>query len=263
MPDGIPFDADQAAQALIAARRARRVLGSLPPEVAPHRLADGIAAQLAVARLCGAYPPAGFKIGATARRMQDYLGLPGPAAGFMAEAGLHGSGSTLSVAPFLLPGVECELAVILAQDIAPGPCSAAQAAAAVDELMAGIEIVENRYGPLDALGTPTLVGDQVYHAAAILGAPYPGWRDLDLCALAGTLRIDGEQRGAGRGSDLLGDPMAALAWLAASEEAAAFGGLRAGQVIMLGSVTPPIWLDGPAQIEVSFPPLPTVVLHLV
>ncbi len=258
-----PFDAGQTAQALIANRRARRVLNLLPPDVAPRQLADGIAAQLAVARLSGAQPPVGFKIGATARGMQDYLGLPGPAAGFMTEAGLHGSGSTLSFAPFLHPGVECELAVVLAHDLAPGPCSAARAAAAVGELMAGIEVVENRYGPLDVLGTPTLVADQVFHAAAILGTPYPDWRDLDLRAISGSIYVDGEQRGAGCGGDLLGDPMAALAWLAASDEAAAFGGLRAGQTVMLGSVTTPVWLDAPATIEVRFPPLPTVTLHLV
>ncbi len=261
MPD--LFDPDRTAQALVANRRVRRVLDSLPPDIAPRHLADGIAAQLAMARSTGAQPPAGFKIGATTRRMQEYLGLPGPAAGFMAEAGLHGSGSTLSFAPFLHPGLECELAVVLAHDLAPGPCSETQAAAAVGELMAGIEIVENRYGPLDALGTPTLVADQVFHAAAIIGTSYPGWRELDLRGLAGNLCVDGEQRGAGFGGELLGNPMAALAWLAASDEVAAFGGLRAGQVVMLGSVTPPIWLDAPATIEVSFPPLPMVVLHLV
>jgi len=261
MPE--PFDANRTAQALIANRRARRVLNLLPPDVAPRQLAEGIAAQLAVARLSGAQPPAGFKIGATARGMQDYLGLPGPVAGFMAEAGLHGSGSTLSFAPFLRPGVECELAVVLAHDLAPGPCSAARAAMAAGELMAGIEVVENRYGPLDVLGTPTLVADQVFHAAAILGTPYPDWRDLDLRAIAGSICVDGEQRGTGCGGDLLGDPMAALAWLAASDEAAAFGGLRAGQVVMLGSVTTPVWLDAPATIEVRFPPLPAVTLHLV
>jgi 2-keto-4-pentenoate hydratase len=260
---GAAFDPERTAHALIAARRSRRVLDSLPPDLAPRELADGIAAQLALARLGGAERPAGFKIGATARRMQDYLGLPGPAAGFMAEAGLHGSGSTLSFAPFLRPGVECELAVVLAHDLAAGPTSREQAAEAVGELMAGIEIVENRYGPLDALGTPTLVADQVFHAAAVLGEPFPSWRDLDLCALPGRLTVDGDERGAGRGGDLLGDPMAALAWLASSDEAAAFGGLRAGQVVMLGSVTPPIWLDGPATIEVQFPPLPTAVLHFV
>jgi 2-keto-4-pentenoate hydratase len=261
--DPAPFDAERAAHALIAARRSRRVLDQLPPDVAPRTLTDGIAAQLAVARLTGAQPPAGFKIGATSRRMQEYLGLPGPLAGFVAEAGLHGSGSTLSFASFLHAGVECELAVVLAQDLAPGPCSNAQAAAAVGEVMAGIEVVENRYGPLDVLGTPTLVADQVYHADAILGTPYPDWRDLDLRSLAGSVLVDGQERGAGTGADLLGDPIAALAWLAASDEAAAFGGLRAGQVVMLGSVCPPIWLEGPAEITVRFAPLPMVTLSLV
>ncbi len=263
MTDQAPFDAERAAHALIAARRSRRLLDRLPPDIAPRRLADGIAAQIAVARLSGAHPPAGFKIGATARRMQEYLGLPGPLAGFMAETGLHGSGSTLSFQSFLHPGVECELAVILAQDLPPGPCSNAQAAAAVGEVMAGIEVVENRYGPLDVLGSSTLVADQVYHAGAVLGAPDPDWRGLDLQGLAGSVSVNGQERGAGTGADLLGDPMAALAWLAASEEAKAFGGLRAGQVIMLGSVCPPIWLDGPAEITVQFASLPAVTLSLV
>jgi len=262
-PHAAPFDAERAAQALMAARQTRRVLKGLPPDIAPRGLAEGIATQIAVARLVGAQPPAGFKIGATARRMQDYLGLPGPLAGFIAVAGLHGSGSTLSYAPFLHPGVECELAVVLAHDLAPGTCSNAQAAAAIGELMAAIEVVENRYGPLDVLGTPTLVADQVFHAAAIVGEPYPGWRDLDLCCLAGSVSVDGHDRGSGTGADLLGDPITALAWLAASEEVAAFGGLRAGQVVMLGSVCPPIWLDGPGEIAVRFPPLPPVTLHLV
>ena len=62
----------------------------------PLVLEQGVAAQVALAGLQGAARPAGFKIGATAKRMQDYLGLAGPAAGFMAEAGLHGSGSTLA-----------------------------------------------------------------------------------------------------------------------------------------------------------------------
>ena len=52
------------------------------------------------------------------------------------------SGSTLSFASFLHAGVECEIAVVLARDLAPGPCSNAEAAASVGELMAGIEVVE-------------------------------------------------------------------------------------------------------------------------
>ena len=33
---------------------------------------------------------------------------------------------------------------------------------------------------------------------------------------------------------------------------AALGGLKAGQVVMLGSVTPPIWLDRPCHVSVRF-----------
>jgi len=254
------FDADAAARALTELRDRRVRIDRLDPT--PRTEAEGAAAQHARARLLGADPPAGFKIGATARRMQEYLGLSGPAAGFMTTSGVHPSGATLRYADFTAPGVECEVAVRLSRDVPAGPCSAEQAAAAVGEVMAGIEIVENRYGALDALGTPALIADQVFHAAAVLGAGFAGWRGLDLGHLAGWITVDGEKRGEGVGCDLLGHPMNCLAWLASSEVAAAFGGLRAGQVIMLGSVTPPIWLDGPAAVVVAFPPLAEVRLRL-
>lgn len=256
------FDPGRAAEALLAHRRARQVLRALPPGAAPGTLDEGVAAQVELARRVGAFPPAGFKIGATTRGMQAYLGLDGPAAGFMAEGGLHGAGSSLSFANFVNPGVECELAVHLGRDIPPGPCTPEQAADAVDGVMAAIEIVEKRYWDLRVLGTPALVADQVFHAAAVLGAPRADWAGLDLAALPGRMTVDGVAVGEGVGGDLLGHPWQALAWLASSAVAAAFGGLRAGQVVMLGSVTPPIWLERPGAVAVRFPPLDPVELTL-
>jgi 2-keto-4-pentenoate hydratase len=108
-----------------------------------------------------------------------------------------------------------------------------------------------------------MIGDQVYHAAAILGEPgMVDWRTLDIGALRGSLLINGQQRDEGVGADLMGHPFNCLAWLAGSSVAAAFGGLKAGQVVMLGSVTPPIWLTGPASVTVAFDALPPVQLRL-
>ncbi len=242
------FDPSPAAEALLAARGPLDP-GPLDPAVAPRDEAEGIAVQLALARRMGAVPPAGFKIGATAQAMRDYLGVSGPIAGFMPAAGLHESGVSLSYAGFRNPGVECEIGVRLARDFQPGPCTPEQAAEGVAELFAAIEIVENRYP--DSPGTPTLIADQMYHAAAVLGEPGE-WRRYDLPGFAGRLMVGSETRGQGRARDLLGHPMAALAWLASSREAAAFGGLRAGQVCMLGSVCPPVWLDGPCEVMVQF-----------
>jgi 2-keto-4-pentenoate hydratase len=124
-------------------------------------------------------------------------------------------------------------------------------------------IVENRYGDLAELGTPTLIADQMFHAAAVLGeTDGTDWRALDVAALPGRITVDGNVRGEGVGADLLGHPLNSLAWLAASSVAAAFDGLQAGQVVLLGSVTPPIWLTGPASVTVEFPPLPAVQVRL-
>lgn len=257
--------AQQAAALLHRARvaRPRQKLDRLPDRVHPETIEEGIAAQVALAALQGASVPVGFKIGATAQRMQAYLGLDGPAAGFMASAGLHGSGSTLAMEGYFAPGVECELAVHLARDLPPGPCTPDQAEAAVDRVMAGIELVEERYLALAEFGAPAMIADQVFHAGAVLGAPREDWRALDLEGIRGWITVNGDVQGEGFGRDLLGGPMQALAWLAASAEAAAFGGLRAGQVVMLGSVCPPIWLARPGRIEVHFPPLEPVLLDLV
>ena len=257
------YDPGPAAAALRQARLDRVLVLPLSAAIAPRDEAEGAAAQLALARLAGAMPPAGFKIGATGRRMQEYLGLAGPAAGFMAAQTVFEAEGAVRFADCIGPGVECEVAVRLARDLPHGAYTQDTVAGAVGEFVAGIEIVENRYDDLKTLGTPTLIADQVYHVAAVLG--HQGgvdWRSLDIGALRGRILIDGIERDAGVTTDLMGHPFACLAFLASSPVAAAFGGLKAGQCIMLGSVTPPVWLDAPAVVTVAFDGLPVVTACL-
>ena len=260
------FDPYAAAAALLANRAAGRAAGPLPAGLAPQDAAQAATTQRAMAERRGALPVGGFKIGATGRRMQAFLGIDHPCAGYMAAADIHAAPVALAFAGFRAPQIECELAVRLACDLPPGPCSAEQAARAVGDLFAAIEIVENRYGPppigdIAAVGLPTVIADQFYHAAAVIGTPPADWRALDLAAIEGRAAIDGEVRNAGRGAELLGHPLRGLAWLAASPVAVAFGGLRAGQVVLLGSVIPSIALDGPCTVSVAFDGLPEVVLR--
>jgi 2-keto-4-pentenoate hydratase len=257
------FDPVLAARALRKIRQDRVVVPPLPAGIAPTTGAEGAAVQFALAGLVGSVPPAGFKIGATGKRMQVYLGVDAPIAGFMRAEDIHHAHAELRFADFIKPGVECEVAVRLAHDLPPGPCSLEQALAAVGGFFAGIEIVENRYGDLTELGTPTLVADQMYHCAAVIGDRHDiDWRALDIGALRGRIGLDDGTHDEGVTTDLMGHPLNGLAWLAGSAEAAAFGGLKAGQVVMLGSVTPPVWLTGPATVTVAFPPLPPVTVRL-
>jgi 2-keto-4-pentenoate hydratase len=259
----VSFDPDQTAAALRAVRLERGLVLPLPAAIAPRTEEEGAAAQVALARLVGAVPCAGFKIGATGKRMQEYLGLAGPAAGFMEPATVFRGHGSVRFADCIKPGVECEVAVRLSSDLPPGSYTAESVAHAVGEFVAGIEIVENRYDDLKTLGTPTLIADQVYHVAAVLGSQGAAdWRGWNLDALRGRILIDGVERDQGVTSDLMGHPFTCLAFLASSRVAAAFGGLKAGQCVMLGSVTPPVWLDGPAQVTVAFEGLPEVTATL-
>lgn len=255
--------ASEAAEAIIEARRSRRILAPLGAR-APRTVEDGYAVQREVALRLGGVPPAGFKIGATTRQMQAYLGLDGPAAGFVPKAGIKASPARVRHADYVDPGVECEVGLRLARDLPAGPCTREQAADAVAEVFAAMEIVDRRYGDLGVLGTPTLIADQVFHAGGVLGPPVAGWRafGLDLAAVRGRVSVDGVVQGEGVGADLMGHPFEALAWLAASPCAATFGGLRAGQVVFLGSVTPPIWLDRPCTAVVEFEGLGRVELEM-
>ena len=257
------FDPLPAARALQRIRQDRVAVSRLPPGVAPATGTEGAAVQFALAELAGAVPPAGFKIGATGKRMQAYLGVDAPIAGFMRAADVFHAHAELRFADYLRPGVECEVAVRLAHDLPAGPCTLAQALAAVGDFFAGIEIVENRYADVMDLGTPTLVADQMYHCAAVIGDRHGvDWRALGIGALRGRISLDDGRQDEGVTTDLLGHPLNGLVWLAGSSEAAAFGGLKAGQVVLLGSVTPPLWLTGPASVTVAFPPLPTVTVRL-
>jgi 2-keto-4-pentenoate hydratase len=251
-----------AAEAILAAARARTGLAPLGA-AAPRTPEEGYAVQHEVATARGAIPPAGFKIGATTKQMQQILGLSGPAAGYVPASSVNADGHEFRFADFLDPGVECEIGLRLGRDLPPGPCSQAEAEAAVAEVFPAIEIVEKRYGDMSKLHAPTLIADQVFHASGVIGAPAADWWQIDLGAIRGEFQVKGKVVGAGHGRDLLGHPMAALAWLAGSGATAVFGGLKAGQVVWLGSVTPPIWLEGPCTVEARFERLGSARLRFV
>jgi 2-keto-4-pentenoate hydratase len=257
------FDPIPAATALRHIRLDRGIVVRLPDGIRPSTDAEGAAVQRALADMQDAVPPAGFKIGATGKRMQDYLGITTPIAGFMRAGDIYRGHANLRFADYVRPAVECEVAVRLSHDLPPGPCSLEQALDAVGEFFAGVEIAENRYADdLSDVGMPTILADQMYHCAAVIGDGHGiDWRAETIDALKGWISTTSGESDSGVTSDLLGHPLNGLAWLAGSAEAAAFGGLRAGQVVMLGSVTPPIWLTAPTTVAVSFPPFPAVTVR--
>jgi 2-keto-4-pentenoate hydratase len=245
----------QAAALLAAARIERRRFGRLPEAYRPADEASAYAVQDALhERLTAAGwgSPTGHKIGCTTPVMQRFLSIPNPCAGGVFAPTVQHERGTFRHADFLHVGVECEVAVRLAHDLPAerGPCDRRAVAAAVGACMAAIEVVDDRYEDYRALDTPTLIADDFFNAGCVLGAPAETWRELDLAALRGRMTIHGAEVGTGHGGDILGHPVAALAWLA-NALAARGRHLRAGEFVLLGSVVETRWVEAGDLVEIE------------
>src|SRR5205814_9125179 len=131
------------------ARRNRNALGALADEIAPRGEAEGYLIQRAVHDLLlpNLGSLVGYKIGCTSPVMQRYLEIPHPCGGGVFERGVHDSGVSLRCGDYVRVGVECEIAVRLARDLAPSeePFTAEWVEEAIVAYQAAIEIVDVRY----------------------------------------------------------------------------------------------------------------------
>jgi 2-keto-4-pentenoate hydratase len=243
-------DPHAAARALLDARRAGRQ-ADVGADVAPRDLAEAYATHLALLALLeeeGDGPRVGWKVGFTNAAAQARHGADEPV-----FAGLLGRHAYAGEAEVTAPdgvglGVEAELAVRLGAQLA-GPVSREEAAAAVEAVAIAIEIVERR-NAIDEVGLPVIVADGTHQFGSVVGP----WRDdfdpLTILDADVRLQVDGQTDGFMRATEVLGDPLHALAWLSAAAERHG-AELRAGDVVLLGAVIPAQPLDRGQVAEVA------------
>jgi 2-keto-4-pentenoate hydratase len=68
--------------------------------------------------------------------------------------------------------------------------------------------------------------------------------------LFGRMRINSAEVGSGRGADILGHPLDALAWLA-NALLARGRRLEAGEIVLLGSVVQTVWVEPGNRVEIE------------
>ncbi len=243
-----------AAKTIAAARRKRTPLPPLSGDAAPQSEAEGYRIQDAVHDLLAADLGAlvGYKIGCTSPVMQQYLDIPHPCGGGVFAKGVFDSGASLSTKDFVRVGVECEIAVKLARDLAltEEPFTAEWVAESIEAYLPAIEIVDDRYVDWQTLGAPTLVADDFFGAGCVLGKPVARVGVPDVLHVIGRALINGLEVGRGTGADVLGHPHNALAWLA-NHLATEGKSLRAGQIVLTGSLVKTVWLNAGDEVAME------------
>jgi 2-keto-4-pentenoate hydratase len=248
------MDIREKAEAISQLFRERRQIDILPSELMPADLDEAYRVRgefEAIERRRGRGAVAGYKIGLTTPIMQQLCGVDEPCYGAIFSSEVHHRRAELATGDYCRLGIETEIAMRLGADLPQGG-DVERVGKAVESCMAAIELLEDLRHDYKKLTASAMVAGNVWNAGIVLGEPVTDWRSLDLAQATARLTINGHEIGQGRGSDVMGNPLNALCWLA-NKLAAAGTPLKAGMVVMTGSMVP-IQFPGPgdhAVVEVS------------
>ncbi len=198
-------------------------------------------AQLALRRqrLAGGDEPLGWKVGFGAPAMLQQLKISGPLVGFLTRNASLAPGAKVSLSGWSKPVAEPEIAVHIARDIGPGT-DRAGTVAAIGGISPAIELVDVTAPPEDP---EEILRGNIYQRHVVLRANAPA--QLDSAANGVVCRVI--RRGAEVARTT--DPQANTGnWIEivshVANVLAAFGEtLRAGEIIITGSVVPPISIE--------------------
>lgn len=204
----------------------------------------------------------GFKVACTTDATRRAMGVEEPAYSGLFESDRY---QTLRAAVSSLQGrtagYECEMAVRIAQEPRPRPADWQDVLCAVDSVAVACEIVINRYGDPLVVGSPSLIADDWFQAGYVVGPWVPiASAPRDLARLAATFAVNDAEPASGRSGDVMGHPITSVAWLV---NALATSGdrLRAGDIVLTGSIMAPVWLDdAPRSMSMSIDGLGTLDL---
>jgi len=213
----------------------------IPDYCRPRSLADGYAVQDRLAARLG-WDVGGWFCACTNPNMQRQLGLPGPYCARLFSKLLHVSPATVAAADHPPLVLECEFAFTLARDLPPRatPYQRHEVEDAVATLHPAIELVAGHLDDWPNQDICSVIADNGTDGALIYGAGRADWRDFDLAGITVTLTINGRRRRRGAGRDVMGDPVAALVWLANARRQAG-DGLKAGHIHNTGTATAIYW----------------------
>jgi 2-keto-4-pentenoate hydratase len=201
----------------------------------------GMPAQLAKrrARIAAGERPLGWKVGLGAPATMQKVGLASPIVGYLMQRALLLSGSTVSLAGYVKPVAEPEICVRMISDLGSG-ATAEAALAAIKEIFPAIELAD-----LDPLPAPDnldviLEGDIFQRHVILCGNTRFG---ASTAGLTSRVIRRGKEAAATTDPEALTGKLGDIVAHVANTLAAYGEKLAAGDVIITGSITPPLMIE--------------------
>jgi 2-keto-4-pentenoate hydratase len=203
----------------------------------------------------------GRKVGATSQPIQQLLGIDEPIYGTLLESNRVANAETISLSQLIHPRVECEIAFLLGEDLVGPGIAVTDVLAATQAVMASLEINDPRTREWK-IASREAIADNGVAARFVLGEQWLPVEDLDLPNTTVVLKKNSEEVASARGAAVLGDPARAVAWLA-NKLAEHHQSIKAGEIVLPGSMTPIYPVGAADRVEAKFGALGKVSVRFV
>src|SRR5260370_39397407 len=140
-------DVSGKAKALYEARRSRQAIEPFTDADPDLGMADGyaIAQQLTSMLVNDGDEVVGYKVGLTSKPMQKMIGVDSPDHGPVLGSTVYADGDAISMATFIQPKIEAEIAFVLGTGLRGPGVTVVQARNAIAGMVAAVEIVDSRF----------------------------------------------------------------------------------------------------------------------
>jgi 2-keto-4-pentenoate hydratase len=210
------------------------------------------------ARLAAGEKHLGWKVGFGAPESMQRLGIDAPLVGYLTDKTLVRSGATVSITGWTRGVAEPEVAIYLGQDL-PGDSDREAARTAIASLGPAIELADVSF-PADDIEA-VLVGN-IYNRYEVLGRADASRAGCLLDGLVGRVARDGAEVAAVADLQALTGDYVDTVRHVADVLAACGERLRAGDVIITGSIIPPIRLGAREEIRFTLDLVDTISVRL-
>lgn len=255
------WDVDSVGAELLAREDERRDGGKITDEWPELDVATGYEVQDLTLRrrLDRGEKLVGIKLGLTSRAKQERMGVDTPFVAWLTDAMILPVGDPVPQDRLIHPRIEPELVFVMGERLEGPGVTAAQAMAAVDQVLGGAEVIDSRFRDF-TFAAGDVIADNASSGAFVTGPVSLPPSELDLSHEAVLVEVDGEVVDSATGAAVQGHPGEALA-LAANDLATRGHAIEPGWIVLTGGMTDAYFTRPGTSLSLHFSNLGSVRIH--
>ncbi len=225
------------------------------------RITRGLTAQFAQrrARIAAGEKPLGWKVGFGAPAAMNMLGIDAPLLGYLMRSALLPNNADVSLAGWQKPAAEAEIAVHMGHDLeANADRNTIQSAIA--GIGPAIELADVTFAPDDV---EKILAGNIYQRHVILGPCDTTRAGANLDGIRARIARNGGEIANTTDPQAATGEIIAIVGHVANTLAAQGERLRAGDVIITGSITPPLFVWGGETLQFHLEPIAALMVRFI